>query len=184
MRNYTIFIDGISKAYAATGVRVGWAFGPNKIITKMKSILGHVGAWSPKAEQVATAIFLENPTASSEYLSWIKANVLNRLEGFYQGIKTLQQEGFAVDAISPQAAIYLTVRFDLRSRKTPKGKVLDSTKEFTQYLLDEAKLAIVPFYAFGSSIESPWYRLSVGNSSDTDVKESINTLRNALAKLQ
>ncbi|HAA00982.1 MAG TPA: aminotransferase, partial [Flavobacteriales bacterium] len=55
MRNYTIFIDGISKSFAATGVRVGWAFGPLRVIDKMKSILSHVGAWSPKAEQLATA---------------------------------------------------------------------------------------------------------------------------------
>ena len=50
MRQYTIFIDGISKAFAATGVRIGWAMGPEAIIGKMKSILGHVGAWAPKAE--------------------------------------------------------------------------------------------------------------------------------------
>ena len=55
MKNYTIYIDGISKAFAATGVRVGWAFGPQKLINKMKAILSHIGAWSPKAEQVATA---------------------------------------------------------------------------------------------------------------------------------
>ena len=54
MKNYTIYIDGISKAFAATGVRVGWAFGPQKLMAKMKAILSHVGAWSPKAEQVAT----------------------------------------------------------------------------------------------------------------------------------
>ena len=47
MKNYTIYIDGISKAFAATGVRVGWAFGPEKLINKMKAILSHVGAWSP-----------------------------------------------------------------------------------------------------------------------------------------
>ena len=37
MKNYTIFIDGISKAFSATGVRVGWAFGPQKVMDKMKS---------------------------------------------------------------------------------------------------------------------------------------------------
>ena len=44
MKNYTIYIDGLSKAFAATGVRVGWAFGPEKIINKMRSILSHIGA--------------------------------------------------------------------------------------------------------------------------------------------
>ena len=52
MRDYTLFIDGISKSFAATGVRVGWGTGPRIIIDKMKAILSHVGAWAPKAEQV------------------------------------------------------------------------------------------------------------------------------------
>ena len=55
MRDYTLFIDGMSKAYAATGVRIGWGFGPKKVIHKMKAILGHIGAWAPKAEQEAAA---------------------------------------------------------------------------------------------------------------------------------
>src|SRR5688572_14586516 len=54
LRDYTVCIDGISKAFAATGVRVGWAFGPDFIMSKMRSILSHVGAWAPKAEQMAT----------------------------------------------------------------------------------------------------------------------------------
>ncbi|MGB4775841.1 MAG: aminotransferase class I/II-fold pyridoxal phosphate-dependent enzyme, partial [Daejeonella sp.] len=58
LKPYVIYIDGISKCFAATGVRVGWAFGPENVIGKMKSILGHVGAWAPKAEQLATAKFL------------------------------------------------------------------------------------------------------------------------------
>ena len=68
MRNYTIYVDGLSKAFAATGIRVGWAFGPFAIIDKMKSILSHVGAWSPKAEQIATAKFLTNRKAVDDYL--------------------------------------------------------------------------------------------------------------------
>ena len=70
------------------------------------------------------------------------------VEGFYKGIQSLQKEGHRVNAISPQAAIYLTVQFDLQGQKTAEGKTLNSTKDVTKYLLDEAKLAIVPFYAF------------------------------------
>ncbi len=54
MRPYTVFVDGISKSLAATGVRVGWSMGPKLVIDKMKSLLNHVGAWAPKAEQLAT----------------------------------------------------------------------------------------------------------------------------------
>ncbi|HEX8659533.1 MAG TPA: aminotransferase class I/II-fold pyridoxal phosphate-dependent enzyme, partial [Hymenobacter sp.] len=63
MRDYVIYIDGLSKCFAATGVRVGYSFGPAAIINQMKSILGHVGAWAPKAEQVAAANFIPETAA-------------------------------------------------------------------------------------------------------------------------
>lgn len=183
LRPYTIFVDGISKSMAATGVRVGWAFGPKKIIDKMKSILGHVGAWSPKAEQMASARFLQNETAVDRFLGDFKKQLEDRLVGFYNGIQTLKSEGFQVDAIAPMAAIYLTVKFDLKGKTTADGNVLDTTEAVTNYLLSEAKLAVVPFYAFGASKSSPWYRLSVGTATMNDVTESIASLRVALNKL-
>ena len=183
LRPFTIFVDGISKSLAATGVRVGWAFGPRKVIDKMKSILGHVGAWAPKAEQVASAKYLANTAAVDAFLTSFKSEVVQRLDGFYQGIQQLKSEGFSVDAIAPMAAIYLTVKFDLKGKTTPDGTLIESTPQITQYLLNEAKLAVVPFSAFGASKESVWYRLSIGTATMTDVRESIESLRVALAKL-
>ena len=63
MKEYTVYIDAISKCFAATGVRVGWAYGPAAVIHKMKAILSHLGAWAPMAEQKATAKFLPNSKA-------------------------------------------------------------------------------------------------------------------------
>nr|HQU57141.1 aminotransferase class I/II-fold pyridoxal phosphate-dependent enzyme [Chitinophagaceae bacterium] len=63
MREYTIFIDAISKCFAATGVRVGWSMGPAHVIAKMRMILTHVGAWAPMAGQKAVARFLGNREA-------------------------------------------------------------------------------------------------------------------------
>lgn len=183
MKNYTVFVDGISKSLAATGVRVGWAMGPKFIIDKMKSILSHIGAWAPKAEQMASAKFLADLKLYDEFLLQQKQKINTRLTGFYKGMQALKSEGFAVDAISPQAAIYLTVRFSLHGQKTASGKILESTKDVTQYLLEEAKLAIVPFYAFGSKESSDWYRLSVGTCSLKDVDLIIGNLRAALGKL-
>src|ERR1700712_4009085 len=75
LKDYTIFIDGASKCFAATGVRVGWGFGPAAIIDNMKAIVGHMGAWSPKAEQVAMANFLKEDNNVNSYLNWIKSNI-------------------------------------------------------------------------------------------------------------
>lgn len=183
MRPYTIYIDGISKVFAATGVRVGWAFGPTKIINKMKSILGHVGAWAPKAEQVATADFLNNTQACESYLTDLRTKLNQRLQGFYEGFQALKASGFSVDAVTPQAALYLTVKIDLKGMYTQEGTLLSSTEDVTRYILNEAHTALVPFYAFGTSKESPWYRLSVGTSKLEDIAATIEGLRNALQKL-
>src|SRR5260370_35611748 len=65
---YTVFVDGISKAFAATGVRVGWCIGPRAVIAALRDILGHVGAWAPPAEQVATAELLRALPSIDAYL--------------------------------------------------------------------------------------------------------------------
>ena len=184
MKRYTIYIDGMSKAFAATGVRVGWAFGPQKLMNKMKAILSHVGAWSPKAEQVASANYLNNNDQIEDYLFSFKNDISKRLTAFYNGMITLKEKGFQVDAIPPQAAIYLTVKFDLTKHRTEDGTILNTTEEVTQYLLDEAGLAIVPFYAFGAPRKSPWYRLSVGTSVYEEIDELFAKLEGALSKLK
>ena len=107
MKDYTIFIDGISKSFAATGVRVGWALGPNHVLTKMKAINSHVGAWSPMAEQHATAKYLLQATAIDDYMAHFKRELEERLQVIYEGFQKLKAEGYAVDACAPQAAIYL-----------------------------------------------------------------------------
>lgn len=183
LRDVTIFVDGISKSLAATGVRVGWAMGPKDIIEKMKSILSHVGAWAPKAEQVATAKFLSDLQSYDAFLSDIKTKIHDRLVAFHNGFQSLKGKGFGVDSIAPQAAIYLTVQFALHGKKTADGTVLRETKDVTRYILDEAKVAIVPFYAFGSSPDSSWYRLSVGTCKLEEVDSIIAGLASALQKL-
>jgi aspartate aminotransferase len=183
MRPYTVFIDAISKVFAATGVRVGWSFGPADIIAKMKAILTHVGAWAPMAEQKATARFLQNTAAIDEYLQHFKSEVEERLQQIYSGLMLLKQQGFSVDAIAPQAAIYLTVQFNGVGKRTSNGKLLETQADVTAYLLNEAKLAVVPFYAFGADSSSSWYRLSVGTCKKEEISAMIDQLRNALKQL-
>lgn len=183
MRDYTLYIDGISKSCAATGLRVGWAFGPEYVIDKMKSIASHIGAWAPRPEQEATARFLQLEDAMSTYLAGFKEQLWLRLEGIYEGLMKLRNEGHPVNAIAPQAALYLTVQFDLKGKKTMDGSVLDTTADVTSYLLHECGMAIVPFYAFGSSHDSTWYRLSVGTCKLHEIEESIGKLKSGLGKL-
>ena len=183
MRNYTIFIDAISKVFAATGVRVGWGLGPAVIISKMKAILTHIGAWAPMAEQKAVALYLGKRDSIKKYLANFKAEIEERLRLIYEGFTQLKNEGLSVDAITPEAAIYLTIKIDLTGKKTSDGKILADQSEVTAYVLNEAGLAVVPFYAFGADRSSAWYRLSVGTCKKEEIDEMIGKLREALKKL-
>jgi aspartate aminotransferase len=183
MKEFTIYIDAVSKVFAATGLRIGWAFGPAEIIDKMKSILGHIGAWGPMAEQKATAKFLLRKKEIDEFLSEFKKNIEDRLQKIYAGFIQLKKEGFNVDAIYPQAAIYLTIKIDLAGKKTADGKILTQQTDATSYILNEAKLAVVPFSAFGAAKNSPWYRLSVGTCHLENINPMIQQLREAMKKL-
>jgi aspartate aminotransferase len=184
MKAYTIFVDGISKSLAATGVRVGWSFGPEYVIGKMKSILGHIGAWAPKAEQVAVSRFLQNKPALEHFSTALKQKVNSRFDGIYTGIKQLRQKGFPVNIIAPEGAIYLTAQFALKGATQPDGKTIETTEDITAFLLNNAQLAVVPFTAFGVAKGTDWYRISVGTLNDSDVPEMITKLETALVSLK
>jgi aspartate aminotransferase len=174
MSRYTVFVDGISKAFAATGVRVGWSVGPRAVIAAMKDTLGHVGAWAPRAEQVATAAFLRDPAAMDAYLARHKGALQQRLDLLHAAFSRMAAAGLPVRDIPPQGAIYLSVQFKLDRLRTN-----DSIRK---YLLEEAGFAVVPFQAFGLAGENGWFRLSVGAVSLRDVEESLPRLEAALRK--
>jgi aspartate aminotransferase len=183
MRAYTIFVDGISKVFAATGVRVGWAMGPESVIVKMKAILSHLGAWAPMAEQKAVAKYLLQKDAIAKYLVHFKAEIEERLRNIHAGFIALKEKGYSVDSVTPQAAIYLTIKIDLVGKTTTDGNELATQADVTSYILGEAKLAVVPFSAFGAGSKSSWYRLSVGTSKKEEIPEMLGKLEAALEKL-
>lgn len=184
MRPYTVMVDGMSKTFCATGLRVGWAFGPQHLIDKMKSIVSHMGAWSPKPEQIAVGRYLSQDEAVNRFLGWMHHEMPLRLNGFYQGFQRMKAAGLPVDAIEPQAALYLTVKFDLKGMQTPDGQVITNSRMAYRYLLDAAKVGLVPFYAFGASEDSSWFRLSTGTTALSDVETIVAQLEAAIRQLK
>jgi aspartate aminotransferase len=182
MREYTVFIDAISKVFAATGVRVGWAMGPAAIMKKMNAIMSHIGSWAPMAEQKAAAAFLLKKEEIDAYLVGFRSGLAERLHRIHDGFRELKKEGFKVDVLAPEAGIYLTIKVDLVGKMFGVA-VISSQQEVTSFLLNEAALAVVPFSAFGAPKTSPWYRLSVGTCRLEDIPEMFLKLRGALKKL-
>ena len=184
LRDYTIYIDGTSKCFAATGVRVGWSFGPTKVIDRMKALLTHVGAWAPKPEQQAVAEFLDNTPAVNEFVNDFKGKIAHSLEVLHAGIQEMKSKNFAVDSIKPMGALYLTIKLDYVGKTTEDGKILKDSTDLVFYLIENAGVALVPFSAFGNSREMPWFRASVGACSVEDLQKMFPKLEAALAKLK
>ncbi len=179
MAPYTILLDAISKAFCATGLRVGWGVMPPAVRKRMADLLGHVGAWAPKPEQVATAKLLDSPEVVARFQSVMKPRVKERLDALYAGFSAMKSDGYPVDAIAPQGAIYLSARFNLFGQ-TFRGAKITKNEEIRKLLLDEAGLAAVPFQAFGLEEESGWFRLSVGAVSTDDIAAAFPRLRTLL----
>jgi aspartate aminotransferase len=183
MGPYTILVDGISKAFAATGMRVGWVLGPPKAIKVMENVLTHVGTWAPRAEQIATAKLLDDLDAIASFREELVAGVRHRLQLLYGAIQDFRSAGHAVDAIEPMGAIYLSARFNLVGRTARSGTRLGSADDVRKWLLEEAGMAVVPFDASGSSRDEGWFRLSVGAVSVADIEASLPRLRAGLESL-
>lgn len=183
MKPYTLFVDGISKSFAATGVRVGWSVGPAHVIGKMKSIIGHIGAWAPRAEQMATAKFLSDREAVHLYMDDLQAKIDIRFDALYNGINELRNAGLPVEAIRPEGAIYVSARFNILGKKLPDGTVIETSADITSFLLSHAQLAVVPFTAFGCSTATDWFRISVGTLRESEVEPLIRALKTALETL-
>ncbi len=183
MADYVVYIDGISKAFAATGLRVGWSIGPARVIEAMNKVIGHVGAWAPKPEQVATAHLLRDAKAVDEYLAFIRNAAETRLTMLYKGIGELAKLGLPVRALQPQGAIYLSAEFALRGWRDG-DMVLNTSDDVRKWLLDEVGFAIVPFDAFGTHDAQDWYRLSVGAISVPEIEALLGRLAKTLPRLK
>ena len=171
---YTLMIDGISKAFAATGLRVGWAVGPPFLISRMKDLLGHVGAWAPRPEQIATAELFADPALVHKLSGAIRQGINLRLAELDRGLTRLAERGFPVRHLPPTGALYLSVHFDLVGR-------FENNRAIRQYLLEQAGFAVVPFHAFGTRADNGWFRLSVGAVGIDEIAPAIDRVEAALA---
>ncbi|MGH9475338.1 MAG: pyridoxal phosphate-dependent aminotransferase [Terriglobales bacterium] len=177
---YLVTIDAISKCFAATGLRVGWAIAPPEIAKAINKINGHVGGWAPRAEQVATAKFLADGAAVDVYIAHLRREAAARLAVVHAGLQAMRASGLPVDSLQPQGAIYNSVRFALHGRQAPDGSVLQSDEDIRRYLLHAAQVGMVPFAAFGAAAGEGWFRISIGVASVADLRQLMPRLEAAV----
>lgn len=179
---YVISADGVSKAYAGTGLRVGWMLVAPALGARIRDLLSHAGAWAPKAEQNAVAAFISDEAAIAEFRVEMDARLADRLTAMHDGFSALKAEGFPVDSINPQGAIYFSAQFRLHG-KTVDGRSLETDEDIRKLLLERAGVAVVPFQAFGIRAQTGWFRLSVGSVSMDEIHEMFPRLRSLLGEV-
>jgi len=175
---YTVLIDAISKSLAATGLRVGWALGHPAVMARISDFLGHVGAWAPKPEQVATAEFLADEGAFRSYRATMVHRLRERLGALHLGITRMRERGIPIEAVSPEGTLYLSMRLALGG--TVAGRTLATNEDARRLLLEEAGVAVVPFQAFAMPREDGWFRLSVGAVSLAAIESGLARLERVL----
>jgi aspartate aminotransferase len=180
---WLISADGVSKAYAGTGLRLGWMLVPPALGARIRDLLSHAGAWAPRAEQAAVAEFLNEPEAIAQFRTEMDARLSERLDAMREGFERLKNAGYPVDSINPQGAIYFSACFKLHGRSID-GERITTDENIRSLLLERAGAAVVPFQAFGVRGETGWFRLSAGAVSLDEIRELFPRIQSLLDKVQ
>ncbi|MEO8192741.1 MAG: aminotransferase class I/II-fold pyridoxal phosphate-dependent enzyme [Gemmatimonadales bacterium] len=165
---YVISADGVSKAYAGTGLRLGWMLVAPAVGVRIRDLLSHAGAWAPRPEQAGVAAFLGDEQAIAEFRVEMDARLAERMKALHDGFVELKEAGYPVDSINPQGAIYFSAQFRLHG-KTVDGRKLQTDDDIRLLLLERAGAAMVPFQAFGVTGHTGWFRLSAGAVSVDEI---------------
>jgi aspartate aminotransferase len=169
-RDSTIVINGVSKAYAMTGWRMGYAAGPRNVISKMASLVGQQNSGIPAFVQLACIEALEGPQVEIERM---KAEFKSRRDFMLESL--LRIPGIVCPV--PSGTFYLFP--DVSSYFNESKGVADSTA-LAEYLLTEAHIATVSGDAFGSPGN---IRFSYANSMN-NIKTGMERLSTALKQLK
>lgn len=173
LRERTLTINGVSKAYAMTGWRLGYAGGPKALIQAMASVQSQVTSCPCSVSQAAAIAALDGP----------QDIVRERCELFRE------RRDLVVDALNevpglsarrPEGAFYVYASCaGVLGRRTPNGEVIDSDTAFARYLMDEGGVAVVPGSAFGLA---PYFRVSYATSREV-LEEACRRIAEATQRL-
>ena len=173
LKERTIIINGVSKTYAMTGWRIGYALGPEEIIAAMTKIQGQSTSNPTSMAQKAA---VEAMTGPQDFVDQIVRELDNRRRYMIYALNELD----GVTCSDPGGTFYVFPRVDSFFGKKAGEKVIQSASELAEYLLDEVKVAVVPGEAFGAG---NYIRLSFATSRD-EIEEGINRIEEALGKLE
>lgn len=153
----TLTISGVSKAYAMTGWRIGYAIGPKVLIKSMEKLQSQSTSNASSISQAASVSALSGP---QEFLQERCDIFKNRRNIIVNGLNNIK----GITCSTPNGAFYVYACVKgLIGKKTSEGKILLSDKDVSEYFLNKANVAAVPGIAFGLS---PYIRFSYATKED------------------
>ena len=155
LRDRTLVVNGVSKTYAMTGWRIGFAAGPTDIIQAMDTLLSQTSGNCCSVSQAAAAAALNG---DQRFVSVSVEIYRQRRDATLARINAIP----GLSCLSPDGAFYLYVNCgQLIGRTTPDGKVLATDSDVVMYLLESEGVALVAGTAYGLT---PYFRLSIATS--------------------
>ncbi len=174
IRKRTIIVDGVSKSFAMTGWRIGFACAPLDVIEAMGTLQGQSTTNAAAVSQAAALAALEGPT---DELEKMRLEFDQRRQYMLAALRAIP----GVKCVEPKGAFYAFPDVSaFNGKKTPNGKIIDGDASLCEYLIEDAKVAVVP----GSAFYAPGYvRLSYA-TSQANIEKGVGRMAEALKSLR
>ncbi|MBN2397074.1 MAG: pyridoxal phosphate-dependent aminotransferase [Deltaproteobacteria bacterium] len=171
-RNRSIVVNGVSKAYAMTGWRIGYAAGPKEIISAMAKIQSQNTSNPASISQKAAVEALRGDQGTVDEMVEAFAQRRDYIVSALNGIP-------GVSCFNPEGAFYVFPNISALYGRTHEGSEITGSASFAEYLLDAANVAVVPGVAFGSDDH---IRLSYATSMD-NIQKGVQRMQDAVKRL-
>jgi len=173
VKNSTILVNGVSKTYSMTGWRIGYSAGDKAVTSAMSKLQGQSTSNPVSISQMAA---VEALMGSQDDVS----KMVREFEERKNYITKRLNEVPDVRCFSPQGAFYVFPNISRFFGKGYDGKEIENSVDFTEFLLEEAKVAVIPGIEFGSDDH---VRISYAVSME-DIKKGIDRIEEAVEKLE
>ncbi len=173
VKSRSITVNGVSKAYAMTGWRIGYAAGPQPIIKAMKKVQGQITTNPASISQQAATEALMGP---QDDVAQMKTEYQKRRDYIVAALNTIA----GIHCRMPEGAFYVFPMISELLQKKSGGEVIGDSVRFCSYILDEAQVALVPGKAFGCD---NFVRLSYATDMES-IKEAMERIQSAIEKLK
>lgn len=170
----TLIVNGVSKSYAMTGWRIGYAAGPQPLIDAINKLQSQMSSCPSSISQAAAAEALTGP---QDFVTESVSVYRERADLAVARLNAIP----GLSCLAPDGAFYLyPCCAGVLGKTTPSGKVLTSDLDFVIYLLEEVGVASIHGAAYGMS---PYFRLSIATGTDV-IEEACNRIEKACSLLK